>query len=196
MLEVVASLLLALPVAPVTPPPPLDPVRPPTAIQSFFIVREVMGRGECDGWLNPDRPDVFWSDLAMLVARWSRVHAYPPLSDAALLPPPGVAADYLAFNSEHAAWLEKRMDWELDRQGETRAWRAENEALRTIWQCVATAACEGYGPEWRREALNTLRKRLGPEDYYQGRLPPPVPVWRFSEVPCGSPASVVNPRRP
>jgi hypothetical protein len=34
----------------------------------------------------------------------------------------------------------------------------------------------------RRAALRAAKERLGDANYYNGRYPPPVPVWRFRPV--------------
>lgn len=64
-------------------------------------------------------------------------------------------------------------------------WRAELTAaieeartLRYAWECAWTATHDGTPWAARRDALRRLREAAGPEAYYAGRMPPPVPYWR------------------
>jgi hypothetical protein len=58
----------------------------------------------------------------------------------------------------------------------------ETEHLYQVWDTVRDARCDYYYVTVRRQALKKLRKMLGVDDYYFGKLPPPVPLWRFQEI--------------
>ena len=51
-----------------------------------------------------------------------------------------------------------------------------------VWDAVRDANCEVYYSPVRRAALLRLRGLLGDAEYVAGRLPPRVPVWRFTEI--------------
>lgn len=66
-----------------------------------------------------------------------------------------------------------------------REWQMEARELGMIWEDLEIAWQGGYhawerGVEGHEGALRDLRKRIGAQAYYQGHMPPPVPVWRFS----------------
>lgn len=60
--------------------------------------------------------------------------------------------------------------------------REENEILYQVWDCVRDAKCEYYYTHIRRQALVRLLKTLGEKDFYEGQMPPHVPIWRFTAI--------------
>lgn len=104
----------------------------------------------------------------------------PPLSDAERFPPRRVAAAALEFNRAYRDYLECQQAFEV------RSWWDWQDALNEtdyVYQCwsalAAVQGAEGEDGASRRAALERLRELLGEEAYYQGAMPPCVPVWRF-----------------
>ncbi len=57
----------------------------------------------------------------------------------------------------------------------------ETKQLENVHQCLRVAKCETNSLVMRRRGLQQLRLLIGREAFEAGRLPPPVPVHRFSE---------------
>ena len=89
------------------------------------------------------------------------------------------------FARLHLRWLEVQAAW--SQSGEEDAyWRecvAEARWCFDCWDAVgAGAANERPDAAYRLQWLARLRELIGDEDYFAGRLPPPVPVWRFRRL--------------
>lgn len=111
------------------------------------------------------------------------------LADLRRFPPPCVVAEALAAAERCRTWAKQRESVEPHR---AEAWCAVREAAylhRRPWELLAVAqrTDDGYGgpvaAEERLHALRALRKRLGTERYTDGRMPCPLPLWIFPEVP-------------
>jgi hypothetical protein len=76
----------------------------------------------------------------------------------------GIRVDYLGHAQQYEEVLE------------------ETRELFEVWNTLDDAQQGYYDEAFRRRKLARLRELLGPADYYAGRLPPPVPVWRFEEI--------------
>lgn len=117
----------------------------------------------------------------LLLALWA---AGPPEADLYRFPPFEVArpawrqawdyADGLARQS-HPSLMSER-EWPPDDLRADAAW------CLACWAALDWAHCHACSRE-RRQWLARLRKRLGDDDYYAGRMPPPVPLWRLREIP-------------
>src|SRR5262249_38762752 len=106
----------------------------------------------------------------------------PALHDGLRFPDPETVNQLLSFNRAYRQHLSVRQPVELIRWGELRTALLETDQLHQLWDTVRDARCDYYYVTVRRQALKTLRTMLGDEAYYFGRLPPPVPVWRFQEI--------------
>jgi hypothetical protein len=128
------------------------------------------------------RPDDFLSDFALLRRRYQDLADAPALYDGLRFPDSETASRLLAFNRSYRQYLTNRQPVEILRWGDLRAAAQETDQLYHIWDTVRDARCEYYYVTVRRQALKKLRDLLGPEAYYSGRLPPPVPLWRYQSV--------------
>jgi hypothetical protein len=104
----------------------------------------------------------------------------PPLSDCWWLPSPAVIKECRCFNLGYQRALEQRRVLALHRHDELTESLRETQQLSEIWRLVDAAACPTNSWVCRRRALMQLRELLGPDAYYNGTLPPSVPLWRFS----------------
>lgn len=174
----VAASLVTLP--PGTPHGPLDPETTP-AVKAWALDQDLLDRREVNYFFRHD--DEFDNDLDVLRRRWASLKDAPPLADAARFPDRDGLGDLLALNREFRHWAETRRVIDQDRGPELRRAGREAERIYKAYDLVRDAGCEWYYVSVRREALKGLRELLGDEDYYAGRLPPPVPVWMYPDAP-------------
>lgn len=92
--------------------------------------------------------------------------------------PASVAEAYRAyqFGTAHVAWLQEHTPWEWN-------WLAEARWCRRCWDLLDD--CRRVHPhdaEACRRKLTELRRLLGAEDFYRGRMPDPAPLHRFREI--------------
>lgn len=127
------------------------------------------------------KPDEFISDLRMLQRRAHDLNQAPSLQDAVRFPDRALVNELLLFNRAYRQQLENAMPL-YPHCAELRAAREEVETLYQIWDNVRDARCEYYYVHIRRQALKRLQDMLGAADYQQAKLPPHVPLWRFTEV--------------
>jgi hypothetical protein len=128
------------------------------------------------------RPEDFAADLKLLRRRYRELEGVPAIHDCVRFPDRDTVNECLAFNRAYRQHIGVRQPVELARWWEYRAVIQETEQLYQVWDTVRDARCEYYYVTVRRQALKKLREMIGEEAYYQGRLPPHVPLWRFQEI--------------
>jgi hypothetical protein len=128
------------------------------------------------------RPEDFAADLKLLQRRYHELANAPPVSDCLRFPDRAVVSELLAFNRAYRQQMDARQAVELVHWWEFREAVQESDRLYQVWDNVRDARCDYYYVTVRRHALKKLRDTIGPEDYYAGRLPPHVPVWRFQRI--------------
>lgn len=96
-------------------------------------------------------------------------------------PPRAAVRANLDFATAHVAYLEARVALAPYRS-DLAEWLSEARRLRLAWNALDSAQifCEETD---RRCELDTLRELIGADAFFQGRMPPPVPLWRFTELP-------------
>lgn len=122
------------------------------------------------------------SDLRMLQRRYQELNDAPYLADATRFPDRAVVNELLAFNRAYRNYVETRQPMETTQGSQLRAVQREVEYLYQVWDTVRDARCDYYYVTVRRQALKKLRDLVGENAYYDGDLPPHVPLWRFQEV--------------
>jgi hypothetical protein len=106
--------------------------------------------------------------------------------DLARWPSSGVIQYRLKFTALYRQHLVRRLDWDL-LQADLLCGRirALDRALE-CWELVLQARMELEGswtfPTLAAQRLEDLRKKLGDEDYFAGRLPPLPDLVDFSEI--------------
>lgn len=128
------------------------------------------------------RPEDFQNDLNLLRRRHKDLADAPLLADAQRFPDRGAVNEMLAFNRAYRRHLDGRQPMESDRSTPLQAALRETDKLYQVWDSVRDARCDFYYVTVRRQALKKLRDTLGADDYYSGKLPPYVPLWRFQEI--------------
>lgn len=123
-------------------------------------------------------PLVLASGLAMLVMP----PADPPLSDLHRFPAAAVAKANYDFATEHRNWVNKQKPLAPRDESRWLDWQAEAAHCRKAWDNLWDAnQVQLYDANARRKWLYRLRVTIGEEDYWIGRMPPPVPLWRFEK---------------
>ena len=111
----------------------------------------------------------------------------PPVEDKDRFPSSEIASEAIELNAKYRTWLEANRPLD-DHTGMWLKAMTEADALWEIWQSVANlhSVTDESGNEYLleelRNRLEELRDVMGEEAYYAGRLPPPVPIWRFQRV--------------
>lgn len=124
------------------------------------------------------------SDLDVLRRRVESCRHLPRLEELRLFvnTPQPEARALVDFSEAHIAYLE--MFIRLHPGNSSAAQRHLNEAyeLYRIWSHLLNSRLEFFSVVDRRTYLLKLKQALGDEMYYSGRMPPHVPLWRFTEV--------------
>lgn len=117
----------------------------------------------------------------------------PPIEDAARFPPASVVEPLLELSIAH---LEYRRHLPRDSYHDLRNWYwlCEAHRCREAWGILEEIQATEIGSRWegsgeltrprnservRRQKLGELRDLIGRKDYHAGRMPPPVPLWRY-----------------
>jgi hypothetical protein len=108
---------------------------------------------------------------------------YPELHDIYRLPPHATAVQQTDIAKRHRAWLdskEKEIQFDWDQKCRLKACQAEAYALWDLWDDIriATSPNPDVSDGTRLYMLEKIYHRLG-DNWWGGKLPPPVPVWRF-----------------
>ncbi|MFL5246056.1 MAG: hypothetical protein ACJ8FY_28630 [Gemmataceae bacterium] len=93
-------------------------------------------------------------------------------------PPLLIAKENFNFGMAHGNYLEKQRN-----SGFCSAWYQENWSLNECWLFLDVAQDRSSSFARRVQALQNLKQWLGEENYFMGRMPPCVPIWRFRDGP-------------
>jgi hypothetical protein len=128
------------------------------------------------------RQEDFGADLKLLRRRYQDLFDAPPLSDAVRFPDRAFVNELLSFNRAYRQHLDNSQALSPIGQWDLHEALQEVDRLYQIWDTVRDARCDYYYITVRRQALKKLREMIGLEAYYNGTLPPHVPVWRFARI--------------
>jgi hypothetical protein len=151
-----------------------------TTLQTIAVQWEILDPREARYFLT--RSEDFASDLNTLRRRHADLADAPPVFDCIRFPDREVVNDMLAFNRAFRERLEARLSVESFGQSELREALNEAEQLYRIWDQVRDSRCDYYYVTVRRQALKTVKEMVGNAAYYNGTMPPHVPVWRFAQA--------------
>jgi hypothetical protein len=103
----------------------------------------------------------------------------PPvtLEDCRRFPDHATARANLALANAHLEWLRSIRTPTGVAERQVGNWKMEASYSQELWEAAEKATDES-----RLDALKMLKALRGPEDWYGGKLPPPVPVWRFRRL--------------
>jgi hypothetical protein len=166
-------LIVVLVLSPVDPSVPHRVPEPLwQALKRVALAMEVVGPHE--RWIED-----FRSELGYVRRHSRELAGAPPLDDCLWMPPACVIRECRTLNLGYQQCLDMRRQVALHRQDELTEALAEARSLAEVWCLVEAASCSSKSWVCRRRALQRLQEVLGPDAYYNGQLPPCVPLWRF-----------------
>lgn len=132
---------------------------PSEAAHDYAVFRECLARGTFG---------MFRDNLAELLH-------LPPLDDALLFPRPKELRESRALNRNYRKLLCDRKLFDAFNEETIDDAICDLDQLYLVYDYVLDANTQ-HSALYRRRALHDLRKLIGYEAYYSGRLPPPVPL--------------------
>ena len=151
-----------------------------TTLQAVAVQWEILDPREARYFLT--RTEDFDSDLKILRQRYADLADAPPVHDCVRFPDRDTVNDMLTFNRAYRHSLETRLLVETAGWRDLRETLREAEQLYQIWDLVRDSRCDYYYVTVRRQALKRVKETVGDAAYYNGTMPPHVPVWRFARV--------------
>jgi hypothetical protein len=124
----------------------------------------------------------YQDDIRLIRARVGMLKDCPSIADSYRYPPKEIIWEMKIANSKYQRFVEHRLAtnpqewWELDQILQ------ETRLIHRLWDLAYNARSESLAMSYRREALREIRNLIGPEAYYEGYLPPCVPVWRLQPI--------------
>ena len=128
------------------------------------------------------RPEDYTSDINLLRRRNAELYDAPFAVDGFRFPDRAIVNEVLSYNRSYRQQLDTRQTTNPAQFWQIKKVQQETDQLYQIWDTVRDARCEYYYITVRRQALKRLRDSLGEDDYYEGILPPYVPLWRFETI--------------
>jgi hypothetical protein len=126
-------------------------------------------------------PD-FVADVKLLQSRYAELHNAPPVAEVERFPGRDLVNDLLAFNRNYRDSVNARLGLDMVHIDELRTILEETDHLNRVYEAVRDARCDYYYVTYRRQALAQLRDLVGLEAFYNGQLPPHVPLSRIPEA--------------
>lgn len=123
-------------------------------------------------------------DIKLIQKRYSELKDSPMTWDSKRFPGKEECTEILAFNRRFRTFVEQKIDFTIDAHeklflGEV---LLEIDELYNLWDMIKDTNCEYYYVTTRRNMLKKLKEKLGDVDFYDGALPPAVPLWRFQRI--------------
>jgi hypothetical protein len=118
------------------------------------------------------------SDFKLIMQRYVKLYDAPLICDCAKFQNDDIT-NIIDFNRKYCSFVsnQKRI------LGENTIWFddtiKETNELFIIWDLVRDINCPYYNITIKRDSLKKLKIKLGDDAYYNGALPPCVPIWRF-----------------
>ena len=127
----------------------------------------------------------FMNDLFLMRKRYKELKDAPPVHDHVRFYDHQTIAEMLNFNKRYREYLVDQIS--LYGQSTYRSERytqalEETDRLYNIWDKVRDSKLDWYYITIRRAALKEVRDIVGYTAFYNGTMPPHVPVWRFSKI--------------
>ena len=145
------------------------------ALKEISLDLEIVGPHE--NWASD-----FRSELRYVRHYWRLLQNAPRLADCQALPANSFACDQCRFNEEFQCCLQSQQVLFTHRMDDLNdVLRRPGNCTRT-WDCLRRASAADQTWAYRRRMLVQLRELVGMDAYYNGRMPPCVPLWTFKEV--------------
>jgi hypothetical protein len=168
-----AALLTSPPVPAADALPWSDRFRLP--LLRLALAAELLDEREAEGIFHNDID--FPADLQLLQLRCEELVNAPLLEESGRFPDRNAAKAGLALNRALRCELLERIDFDRTHGPELTHAAYELEHSYQVWEALREAGSPCYYTTVRRRALDRLRGLLGPEAFYRGQTPPPVPLW-------------------
>jgi hypothetical protein len=115
----------------------------------------------------------------------SKINNYPAMSHAYHFGYIGrcCTREILVFNQRYQSYCKYRI--ETGNQDEINFYSnalIEAQELYKCYDLLDDSFCDGFSMIRRRRSLNDLKKLIGEESFYNGILPPSIPIWRFKTI--------------
>ena len=119
-------------------------------------------------------PEELFRDARIMQERAIELRNCPPLSDAIRFPNKKIGNASCMLNYRCAESLRLLRDlYPWNQQINRNLYECARRYA--IWDAARDAQCSYYRMPQRRRSLRTLRELLGPEAYYRGEMPDPIP---------------------
>lgn len=120
-------------------------------------------------------------DIECLRGRLKQYQDCPRIEDCCRLPSKEYLSEALAFNRAYKCNMDIMRSTVSHNWSYDQAYK-EAEELYCIWDYARDAQCAYYYVQVRRTALQRLKELIGDEAFYQGQMPPFIPIWRFTPM--------------
>lgn len=124
----------------------------------------------------------FESEVSTVRTRFAELSDAPRLADVPRFPSREETIEAMSFNRQFYIYLDRQRDIYPRKYFEYSTIMYEVDVLLNIWDAARDAATDSYHVSVRRAGLKRLYEKLGPEDYYAGRMPAFVPLRWFQEI--------------
>lgn len=122
---------------------------------------------------------IAWLSITVMLAPW--LDTQPPVEDLLRFPSQAVCEQQLEANILHWGYLCARLGMERHNHAALSEWKRESNQLFYDWLALKHAHQANNRPGGSvRVQLGRLRDRIGFDAYYEGRMPPCMPLWRFT----------------
>jgi len=146
-------------------------------LRSHMIQEEIIEKKECYFENHKD----FTHDLNRMRMWMSRLADCPRIHEADSLPPMETICRNVEFNREYYKYVRACQAFELTNWYWQQVVDETNE-LHGVWGSAKEIKNPQNFLSTRRELLKNLQESIGRENYYAGKLPHCVPLWRFREI--------------
>lgn len=121
-------------------------------------------------------------DLDIIRKRRDDLESCPKLFHSCRFPTRQTALELKAFNVQYREFLENKQIIDPANYFSYQEMIDETKELYDIWSIVDETQSEYYYITVRRQALKKLLDVIGEGAFYDGALPPIVPLWRFQRI--------------
>lgn len=153
-----------------------------TEVSQWAIESELISEVDGDFFNQYIGMEGYIANCRILRERYEDLHNVPLAVDSYRFPPYSEVNELLLFNNEYTLHLKTQQIININRRDEYDVLIKESMRLESIWRAVSESRQEWQSNWQRRYNLKFVLDAIGPADYYAGKLPPHVPVWRFSNL--------------
>lgn len=126
----------------------------------------------------------FYADFRMVQRRYFELYDAPSSFEGFKFPNKDSCYEAMTFNRRYKKHLEDKLEFATTslQRYEIEEVIEETDKLYKIWDLLHDVNTEYYYVSMRRRALKELKIELGDSAFYDGAMPPHVPLWRFNRI--------------